>query len=250
MNDEQFVQIERREKFTESEFWQMIDALTPDKWQNLLPPQLPIEDLPTKRAKNFVTPAATAIPDCLTCGACCTFLFAVAVKPTDDVPPETIWNVTEESGEVIVDSYLKRDAETLFCTFLKSEADGKMPCGIYEKRPQTCRLFEAGSDKCHALRRIYGVEPFLTVQEMFDARQILKAKESAAVSPNTIRDAKIVKAKTGDCEIVAEMQNGAIQTIHTFDPNREAWRQFQFCNLTLADAQRLIESRSDTAKIG
>ncbi len=250
MNNAQFVQIERREKFTESEFWQMIDALTPDKWQNLLPPQLPIEDLPTKRAKNFVTPTDAPIPDCLTCGACCTFLFAVSVNTTDDVPPETIWSVTDESGEVVVDCYLKRDAETLFCTALKREADGKMPCGIYEQRPQTCRKFEAGSDKCHALRRIYGFEPFLTLQEMSDARQILKAKESAAVSPKTIRDVKIVKAETGDCLIVAEMQNGSIQTIHTFDPNRESWRQFQFCGLTLAAAQHLIESRSGTAKIG
>lgn len=251
MNNAQFVQIKRREKFTESEFWQMIDALTPDKWRNLLPPQLPIEDLPTKRTKNFVTPADAPIPDCLTCGACCTFLFAVSVIPTDDVPPEKIWNVTDESGEVVVDCYLKRDAETLFCTALKTTADGKMPCGIYEQRPQTCRNFEAGSDKCHALRRIYGFEPFLTVQEMFDARQILKAKESAAVSPKTIRDVKIVRqSATGDCEIVAEMQNGASQTIHTFDPNRESWRQFQFCGLTLPDAQRLIELNSDTAKIG
>ena len=245
MNDKQFVQIESRGKFTESEFWQMFSALDSRKWQNLLPSQLPIEDLPTKRAKNFVTPADAPIPDCLTCGACCTFLFAVAVKPTDDVPPETIWNLTNESGEIIIDSYLKRDAETLFCTFLKSEADGKMPCDIYAQRPQTCRMFEAGSDKCHALRRIYGFEPFLTVQEMFDARQILKAKESAAVSPNTIRDVKIVKVETGDCEIIAEMQNGASQTIHTFDPNRESWRQFQFCGSTLSQAKELIASRKD-----
>lgn len=245
MNNTQFVQIERRKKFTESEFWQMFSALTSAKWQNLLPPQLPIEDLPTKRAKNFVTPADAPIPDCLTCGACCTFLFAVSVNMTDDVPPETIWNITEESGEVVVDSYLKRDAETLFCTALKPTVDGKMPCGIYEQRPQTCRKFEAGSDKCHALRRIYGFEPFLTVQEMFDARQILKAKESAAISPQTIRDVKIVRqAATGDCEIVAEMQNGVSQTIHTFNPNRESWRQFEFDALTLSQAQDLIDSRT------
>lgn len=250
MNKAQFVQIKRREKFTEREFWRMIDALTPDKWQNLLPPQLPIEDLPTKRAKNFVTPAAAPVPDCLTCGACCTFLFAVNVNPTDDVPPEKIWNITDESGEIVVDSYLKRDAKTLFCTALETTADGKKPCGIYEQRPQTCRNFEAGSDKCHALRRIYGFEPFLTVEEMFDARQILKAKESAAGSPKTIRDVKIIKAKTGNCEIIAELQNGSSQTIHSFDPDRESWRQFQFCGLTLADAQLLIKSQNGVAMIG
>lgn len=249
MSDTQLVQIERRARFTESEFWEMIIALDARKWQNLLPPQLSLEDLPTKRERNFVTPVDAPVPDCLTCGACCTFLFAVGVKATDDAPPETVWNVTDESGEIIVDSYLKRDAETLFCASLKPTKDGKMPCGIYEKRPQTCRKFEAGSDKCHALRRIYGFEPFLTVQEMFAAQQILKAKESAAVSTETIRDAKIIRpVETDNCEIVAEMQNGANRTIHTFDPNRESWRQFQFSGATLSDVQQMIESQSNAAK--
>ncbi len=248
MNDGQFVQIKRRERFTENEFWEMMVALDARKWTNLLPPQLPLEDLPTKRSKSFVTPIDAPVPDCLTCGACCTFFFAVGVKPSDDAPPETVWNLTDESGEIIVDSYLKRDAETLFCASLETTADGKMPCGIYERRPQTCRNFEAGSDKCHALRRIYGYEPFLTLQEMFDAQQILKAKESKAVSPETIRDAKIVRQmETGNAEIVAEMQNGAKKTIHVFDPNRESWRQFQFCGSTLAEVQQLIESRSGAA---
>lgn len=242
MSDTRLIQIERRERFTENEFWEMIIALDARKWTNLLPPQLSLEDLPTSRAKNFVTPTAVPVPDCLTCGACCTFLFAIGVKASDDAPPETVWKITDESGEIVVDSYLKRDAETLFCTALKPTADGKMPCGIYERRPQTCRNFEAGSDKCHALRRIYGYEPFLTVQEMFDARQVLKAKESAAVSPETIRDAKIVRTETGDCEIVAEMQNGESRVIHTFDPNRESWRQFQFSGASLAEIRRMIES--------
>ncbi len=251
MSDTQFVQIERRSKFTEDEFWEMIIALDARKWTNLLPPQLPLEDLPTKRAENFVTPADAPVPDCLPCGVCCQFLFVVGVKATDDPPPETVWNVTDESGEIVIDSYLKRDPKTLFCPSLKPTEDGLMPCGIYERRPQTCRNFEVGSDKCHGLRRIYGREPFLTLQEMLDARQVLKAKESKAISPDTINEAKIVRqADTGDCEIVAEMRNGEKKTIHTFDPTRESWRQFQFSGSTLAEVRRLIESRNEAAKTG
>ncbi|MCY7376336.1 MAG: YkgJ family cysteine cluster protein [Pyrinomonadaceae bacterium] len=247
MSDAEFVQIERRRNFTEDEFWQMIIALDARKWTNLLPPQLPLEDLPTKRTKSFVTPPDAPIPDCLTCGACCTFLFVVGVTATDDAPPENIWNVTDESGETIIDSYLQRDAETLFCTALETTADGKTPCGIYERRPQTCRKFEAGSDKCHALRRIYGFEPFLTVDEMLAAQQILKMKESNAISPDTIRDAKIVRqAETENFEIVAEMQNGVKKTIHAFDPQRESWRQFQFSGATFADVRRMFESENAT----
>ena len=249
MSDTEFVQIERREKYTESEFWEMVVALDARKWTNLLPPQLPIEDLPTKREKNFVTPPDAPVPDCLTCGACCTFLFVIGVKPDDDAPPETIWNITDESGKVIVDSYLKRDAETLFCTALSPMPDGTMPCGIYEHRPSACRKFEAGSDKCHALRRIYGYEPFLTLQEMQNALQILKTKESEAVSPETIRDAKIIRTGNGECEIIAETQHGAKRVIHNFDPNRETWRQSQFSGLTSKEARHLIESSREASKV-
>ena len=247
MSDRQFVQIERRKSYTEDEFWTMLAALDARKWTNLLPPQLPIEDLPTKRERNLVTPADAPVPDCLTCGACCTFLFAVGIKPDDNVPPENVWDVTDKSGEFVVDGYLTRDAETLYCAALEITADEKTVCGIYERRPQVCRSFEAGSDKCHAMRRIYGFEPFLTVQEMFDARQILKKKESEAVSPETIRDVKITRqAETGKLEIVAILQNGASRTIHTYDPKRESWRQFQFSGSTVESARRLIESRNET----
>lgn len=249
MNDGQFVQIERRSKYTEGEFWEMAVALDARKWENLLPPQLAFEDLPTKREKNFVTSVDAPVPDCLSCGVCCKFLFIIGVNPNDGVPPEEVWNVTDESGAVIIDSFLRRDAETLFCTALEPTPDGEMPCGIYEKRPPTCRKFEAGSDKCHALRRIYGFEPFLTLQEMSAALQILKTKESEQISPQTIRDAKIVRIENGECEIVAEMQNGVKQTIHKFDPNRESWRQVQFTGANLDDARRLIESRSGAVEI-
>lgn len=239
-----FVQIERRAKFSEDEFWEMVVQFDARKWTNFLPPQLPIEDLPTKRERNFVTPNDAPIPECLDCGVCCQYLFVIGVKPADKTPADFVWNVTDESGAVVIDSYLKRDAETLFCTALKPTEDGKMPCEIYENRPQACRKFEAGSDKCHALRRMYGYEPFLTVEEMLNALQILKVKESKSVSPDTIRDAKIVRAETGDYEIVAELQNGAKKTLHTFDANRESWRQFQFSGLPLPNARRLIESQS------
>lgn len=246
MSDTKFVQIERRRNFTEDEFWEMVVALDARKWTNLLPPQLPIEDLPTERAKNFVTPPNTAVPDCLTCGVCCTFLFVIGVRANDAVPPENVWNVTDESGEFVIDSYLQRDAETLVCTALQAPPDGTKPCGIYEQRPRTCRKFEAGSDKCHALRRIYGFEPFLTLDEMFAAQQILKKKESEAIASDTIRDVKIVRQpETGDYAVVAKMQNGETRTIHRFNSQIERWRQFQFSGITLTQANALIEIQTE-----
>lgn len=246
MNDAKFVQIEKRDRYRENEYWEMMSALYSRKWENLLPAQLWIEELPIKRANNFVTPPDAPVPDCLPCGACCKLFSMVGVRATDDPPPETALDVTDETGEIVVDSYLKRDATTLFCQSLKPTADGLMPCGIYERRPHVCGDFEAGSDRCHGIRRAYGFEPFLTLQEMSDAQRILESRKSGAAWQEMIRDVKIVRqAETGNFEIVVEMRNGDSQTLHVFDPHREAWREFQFRSLTLADARRLIEQTNE-----
>ena len=124
-----------------------------------------------------------------------------------------------------------------------------MPCEIYEQRPLMCRKFDAGSDKCHALRRIYGYEPFLSAQEMFEAQQRLDEKEAQTPRSEKIRDVHIVRqTETGKLEIIGEMQDGFNQTIHTFDPNFETWREYQFRGLTPSDARQLIESQNDLAK--
>lgn len=246
MSDAQFVQIERREKHTESEFVRMMAGLDARKQLNLLPPQLPTEDLPTRRAENFVTPAAASVPDCLTCGACCRFLFVIAVASADSTPPENVWTVTDESGEIVVDAYLKCDPETLSCTALESREDGTMPCGIYEQRPSPCRKFEAGSDKCHAVRRAFNLEPFLAMDKVFEAWSVIKARESEPVAPQIVREAKISKAvETSICEIIVELQNGEKQTVHRFDPRREFWTQTQFRGVPLAEVRSLIELGSD-----
>lgn len=251
MSESEFVQIERREKFSQEEFYPMITAMYERIWLNLLPPQFVTEDLPTKVSKNIVTPVDAPIPDCVTCGACCGAMICVAVSPTDDTPAEYYWNITtngEQRGEIVVDRFLRRNGETLACENLGGKIGETVGCRIYEERPQMCRVFEAGSDKCHALRRAYGIEPFLPVMEMMSALQNLKARDVEIVSEDTIRDAQIAeKAGTNFLEITALMQNGTMQPIHAFDPQRETWQQYQFSGLTLTQAQTLIASQSGTA---
>lgn len=253
MSANEFVQIERREKFSEEEFYPMISSMYEHIWLYLLPPQLVTEDLPTQVSRNIVTPADTPIPDCLTCGACCGAMICVAVNPKDtQTSPEHYWNITTngERCEITVDRYLRRSGETLACASLGGEIGKEVGCQIYEQRPKMCRVFEAGSDKCHALRRAYGIEPFLTLEEMMSALQKLKAQDAKIVSTETIRDAKISEqAGTNLLEINALMKDGTMQKIHAFDPNLETWQQNQFSGLTLEKARNLIEMKNGAVKL-
>ncbi|MDQ2746576.1 MAG: YkgJ family cysteine cluster protein [Acidobacteriota bacterium] len=247
MEANQFVQITRRERFSEEEFYPIINAMYEQIWGNLLPPQLVTEKLPTNIADNIVTPAAAPVPDCVTCGACCGSMPCVAVSQTDKIAAENYWDITTNgaNGEITVDRYLRRSGTTLACANLDGEIGNRVGCQIYEQRPQTCRVFEAGSDKCHALRRAYGIEPFLTVEEMSSALRKLEARDGKITATETIREAKISeKAGTNLLEITALMEDGTMPLIHTFDPQQETHRQYQFSGLTLIQARSLIELRS------
>ena len=54
--------------------------------------------------------------------------------------------------------------------------------------------FEAGSDKCHALRRAFGFEPFLSLEGMSEAIEKLEAKPEKSEPKETIRDVKFIEA--------------------------------------------------------
>jgi len=247
MSKPEFVQITRKDKIAEDEFYPMIVAMYEQIWNNLLPPQIIPKGLTVKRANNVITPPDAPVPDCLTCGVCCGAMLCVGVRPDEELPVEDYWDITIEgkNGEIVVDRYLRRDAETLACAFLNIEAGEPRACQIYERRPRMCHDFDAGSDKCHALRRAYGIEPFLSLEEMSDALQKLDEKPSGINRAETLREVKFFETETGELEIKAFLQDGATRIIHTFNPNEETWRQFEFDGLTLAEAANLIDSRKN-----
>lgn len=247
MEKTEFVQITRQNKIAEDDFYPMIVAMYEEIWRDLLPPQIIPKGLTVKRANNVITPADAPVPDCLTCGVCCGAMLCVGVRPDENLPAEDYWDITIDGrdGEIVVDRYLRRDAETLACAFLKIEANEPRACQIYERRPQMCRDFDAGSDKCHALRRAYGIEPFLTLDEMSDAMQKLDEKPSTRNPAETIREVKFLETETGELEIKAFLLDGATLIIHIFKPGAETYRQFEFDALTLAQAAELIDSRKN-----
>lgn len=253
MDKTEFVQITRQNKIAEDEFYPMIVAMYEQIWQDLLPPQIIPKGLSVKRSANVITPKDAPVPDCLTCGVCCGAMLCVGVRPAEDaqLSPEEYWDVTVQGrdGEIIVDRYLRRDAETLACAFLNIEAGEPRACKIYERRPRMCHDFDAGSDKCHALRRAYGIEPFLSLDEMSEALEKLDRQPPKSVPAETIREVKFVENEAGELQITAYLNDGTTKIIHVFSPEREVWRQFEFDALTLAEAARLIDSRKPGAKV-
>lgn len=248
----EFVQISRRISVPEEEFYPVISRMYEHIWQQLLPPQLVTDGLSNTVKNNVVTPPDAPIPDCLTCGACCQSLLCVGVRPSDIVDPELSWDITVETdeGEIVVDRYLKRNGETLACAALDGTIGERVACTIYETRPKMCHHFDAGSDRCHAIRRAFGIEQFLTLDEMSDAMAKLDARPTADPS-QVIRNAQIRPVSdSGQYVINALMKNGDFKEIHRYDPNRETWMQFEFDGLTLDEAFLLIRSRHNAADTG
>lgn len=247
MNKSQFVQITRRERVEEEVFTKKISEVYNEIWQNLLPQQIPLSDLPHEVAKNVVTPPDAPIPDCQTCGGCCACFPYIGVRPSEEVPKEKYWDITAEGkdGEIVVDRFLKRNGENFACQSLAGKIGENVSCTIYENRPRICRNFEAGSDKCHAVRRSYGLEPPLGLMEMAVALRKLREIPEPEIAPSEkIRDVRIREKKDSDFwEITALMEDGTFRPLHTYDPSREIFRQFEFSGLTFSDAKGLIASR-------
>lgn len=245
MTNSRFVQITRKGKIPEDEFRSMIKAMNRQIRQDLFPPPPFMDILTGTAAYNVITAPDAPIPDCMTCGACCTAFPAVAVCVSDTVSAEDYWDITKqgESGEIVVDRYLRRDGETLACSSLDGTLGKSVSCRIYENRPQICRRFEVGSDRCHEVRRAYGFEPDLTLFEMCEANRKLDVRLTPAAS-ETIESAKISeRTGTVDLETSVTLKDGGCETIHVFDPSRETWLQSEFDELTLSQAREIIASR-------
>jgi Fe-S-cluster containining protein len=242
----EFVQITRLSRIPEEEFYPVINRMYEHIWRQLLPPQLVTDGLSNRTKNNVVTPADAPIPDCLTCGACCQSWLCVGVRPSDNVSSEYCWDITAEGDDetIVVDRYLKRNGETLACAALEGNIGERVACTIYETRPAMCRHFEAGSDRCHAIRRAFGIEPFLSLDEMSDAMEKLGSRPVPTEPAKVIRNARIRPNNESDkYEIAALMENGELREIHRYDPERETWLQFEFDGLSLEEAEALIHSR-------
>jgi uncharacterized protein len=117
--------------------------------------------------------AQPSTPDCLTCGACCAYFHQILISLEDSTPRSLAWEVLDSDEQVT--HWLRRQPGNGHCLAFDGRVSASARCTIYELRPTACRAFEAGSDRCHALRRMYGLEPPLADSEYHQHRQNLKA---------------------------------------------------------------------------
>src|SRR5437763_11329644 len=105
-------------------------------------------------AESFFVANQTGVPDCLTCGACCAYFHQVAVLARDPTPRRLTWAVWE--AEDIVGPklcWLRREPREGHCIAFAGSVGQQANCAIYELRPNACKAFEAGSDRCRADRK-------------------------------------------------------------------------------------------------
>lgn len=245
MEKSELVQITRQSKIAEDEFQPFLNGMYEQVWENLLPPQILTHNLSNTVTGNIITPDNKPIPDCLTCGACCASFVCVTLESDNAVASKDYWEITKQSenGEFTVDRCIKRREEDFSCTALEGKIGGNVSCRIYENRPKMCRTFEAGSDRCRAVRRAYNIEPFLEVMEMYEATRKLKSQE-VIVDEERIEKVSInEESGTRNLQISVILKNGSEEVIHVFDPKSETWFQAEFEGLKLAEAVELIENR-------
>lgn len=105
--------------------------------------------------------------DCLKCGLCCRQGWRVDVRATDfprmsevtkarmvEAPPEGV-----PTHVVGVLKIINNDVETRCSALTSHPFEGKTRgCDIYEERPETCRTFEVGHERCVVLRAEHGLQ--------------------------------------------------------------------------------------------
>jgi Fe-S-cluster containining protein len=182
----------------------------------------------------------------------------VTVTPKESDRLNNYWDITLDASEkdITINRVLPRSLETGHCTFLNGSLGVKIDCEIYEDRPQTCRDFEAGSDKCHAYRRMYGIEGPLTEAEVAaaSARFEVKPPQERISFVGIVKDADYsIHDMEGEListgiklRIVAFLdEDGKTEhDLHIYDPETEMWFENEFLTLSLDEARELIASRT------
>jgi len=174
VNQKQLVQITRRGKLSGEEFTELQNSLYETIWGKLFPPQILTDGLSNTLAGNVITESDAPIPECMTCGACCA-AFVVVDAEDREIPDKKLWVVgsADDSKCEPGGRYIRRRESDFACAGLDGVVGKKVSCEIYDDRPSMCSKFEAGSDRCHAVRRAYGIEPFLTLDAMLEAKRKL-----------------------------------------------------------------------------
>jgi hypothetical protein len=120
-----------------------------------------------------------------------------------------------------------------------------------------CRDFDAGSDRCHEYRRMYGLERQLSKDEVEAAAGRLEERAASA----TIKYVSIVADSTvsqltrsGEgveyyestiLKIVAFIDQDSSYDLHRYDAKKEVWFESELVGYSLDEARGIIRSRTE-----
>ena len=248
MKRSKLVQITKQNKIAEDEFQPFVNAMFAEIWGKLIPPQLLIEKLSNRMDESVITALDKAVPDCATCGGCCAAFGNVDTAPMNNISSEDSWEIVSngKNADYIVDRFIKRKEADFSCTALDGTIGKKVSCHIYDDRPLTCRNFDAGSDRCHAVRRAYGIEPFLDSMEMTEVEHLLKEAENEKRKVKKIDKVRIVEdTETEKLQILVTLKDDSKHLIHTFNRKSETWFKSEFEGLSLSKAKDLVANRKE-----
>ena len=154
---------------------------------------------------------------------------------------------------------LPRDVRSGHCSNLTGDLGKEIACRVYPDRPSVCREFDAGSDRCHEYRRMYGLEPRLDEEVVVnEVAKLIKTKPGIITFASIVVDSvstKVTYSKEDDgrmettevtyLKIVALLDDD-VETeyeIHTYDASKERWFESDLLGMTLSEAQEFIISR-------
>jgi len=248
------VQISRIPK---SDFHQMVRDLDAEKKKRTLEPQLPLLKLSKYVNDRLQVDEPNGMPECVTCGVCCNFAMIAPISQVEGRRLDEFLEITLDGTDnrVPIDAVLLRNAETGSCVHLDGELGQNVGCGIYERRPSVCREFEPGSPRCHEYRRIYGLEPQLTEDQLTIAMQQIEKREP----PEKIDDVVIVEdgrvhqlertpegmvaTESIRLKIFAFLSDETPHEVHTYYASDETWYENELLGMSLDQAKALVTAK-------
>jgi len=174
------VQLTRKRGMNEAHFAEMLAQLGQQR-AGMVAADEATDRLAETVAESLFELRAEAAPDCLACGACCAFFHQIAVLDCDPTPRRLTWMVWD-AGDISGPKtrWLRREPHQGHCVAFTGSVGEQARCAIYELRPTSCRAFEAGSDRCRAVRRAYGLEPPMTELERVEYAKRFGADDLSA----------------------------------------------------------------------
>jgi len=229
------------------------------KRKKIFETQLPLEKMTKRLAENIVTNSNEPIPDCVECGVCCSFALVVPFRSDEPNDVANYWEIFADDtpDKPVIDQMLPRNMGTGSCVNLSGSLGEKVGCTIYDTRPFVCREFEAGSDRCHEYRRIYGIEPQLdkataaAICRKFETAENDDLISYAAIVVDWISTTVTSSANETEGETIKKRSqlkivvfiNDDLETpleIHSYDPSVETWFKNDLLGMRVEEEKKMV----------